>query len=225
MTHEETADLLRSARAKILRNSIFPQEEQPKLNFAKILAESYPFRGWPQKQAVVYTSDIKREWCGATEGRNKHHGCPVRRCGILATRLLSASPASGPTSCLAWSRLLHADEHPLPTSHFCWSAVSVRRSHYHLQTVRKHRIKYGASDTGFRQPTAGARRLSRWYSPGTSPSASAPSERSEPASSAKPSPSEITRRQDPSNSRTECRRARHSDPAKRNALPQPRPAP
>ena len=71
MAHEETADLLRSARAKILRNSIFRRSEQLKSNFAKILTESYPFRGWPQKQAVVYTSDIKREWFGATEGRDK----------------------------------------------------------------------------------------------------------------------------------------------------------
>jgi hypothetical protein len=44
--------------------------KQLKSNFAKILTESYPFRGWPQKQAVVYTSDIKREWFGATEGRD-----------------------------------------------------------------------------------------------------------------------------------------------------------
>ncbi|WP_245262605.1 hypothetical protein [Ensifer sp. BR816] len=71
MAHEETADLLRSARPKILQNSISARTEEPKSNFAKISGESYPVRGWPQKQAVVYTSDIKREWFGATEGRDK----------------------------------------------------------------------------------------------------------------------------------------------------------
>lgn len=69
MAHEETADLLRSARLKIVQNSIFRQDKKPKSNFAKFSGESYPFRGWPQKQAVVYTSDTKREWFGVTEGR------------------------------------------------------------------------------------------------------------------------------------------------------------
>ncbi|EJC71728.1 hypothetical protein Rleg10DRAFT_0112 [Rhizobium leguminosarum bv. trifolii WSM2012] len=71
MAYEETADLLRSARSKILQNSIFHQDKEPKSNFAKYSGESYPFRGWPQKQAVVYTSDIKREWFGAIECRDK----------------------------------------------------------------------------------------------------------------------------------------------------------
>jgi hypothetical protein len=48
-----------------------PSEKEPKSNLAKISGESYPFRGWPQKQAGVYTSDINREWFRATEGREK----------------------------------------------------------------------------------------------------------------------------------------------------------
>ncbi|RVI76416.1 hypothetical protein CN190_29535 [Sinorhizobium meliloti] len=72
MAHEETADLLRSARPKFLQNSIFRREKKNRNRiFRKFRLETYPFRGWPQKQAVVYTSDIKREWFGATEGRDK----------------------------------------------------------------------------------------------------------------------------------------------------------
>ncbi len=42
---------------------------------------------------------------------------------------------------------------------------------------------------------------------------------------AEPGPAVITRQKEPSKSRTECHKARHSDPGKRNALPPPRPAP
>lgn len=67
MAHEETADLLRSARPKFLQNSIFRREKKNRNRILqKFRLETYPFRGWPQKQAVVYTSDIKREWFGAT---------------------------------------------------------------------------------------------------------------------------------------------------------------
>jgi len=72
MAHEETADLLRSARLKILQNSIFRQDKRTEIEFLqKFRASLTPFRGWPRRQAVVYTSDIKREWFGATEGRAK----------------------------------------------------------------------------------------------------------------------------------------------------------
>ncbi|WP_429810000.1 hypothetical protein [Ensifer sp. B1-9] len=71
MAHEETADLLRSARPKFLQNSIFRQDKRTEIEFCKNFGRVLPLGGWPQKQAVVYTSDIKREWFGATEGRDK----------------------------------------------------------------------------------------------------------------------------------------------------------
>jgi len=49
-----------------------------KSNFSKISGESYPVRGWPQKQAFVYTSDIKREWFGVTDEAANHSGRPIR---------------------------------------------------------------------------------------------------------------------------------------------------
>jgi hypothetical protein len=52
--------------------------EKLKSNFSKISGESYPVRGWPQKQAVVYTSDIKREWFGVTDGAANHSGHAIR---------------------------------------------------------------------------------------------------------------------------------------------------
>ncbi len=69
MAHEETADCCGQLGQKFCEILFSARSKQLKSNFAKILAESYPFRGWPQKQAVVYTSDIKREWFGATEER------------------------------------------------------------------------------------------------------------------------------------------------------------
>ncbi|MEJ5083759.1 hypothetical protein [Ochrobactrum sp. MYb379] len=83
MAHEETADLLRSARPQLLKilfsatgkgasfgrlrvKNACPCMKKLKSNFLKISGGSYPVRGWPQKQSVVYTSDIKREWLRET---------------------------------------------------------------------------------------------------------------------------------------------------------------
>ncbi|MBB3965840.1 hypothetical protein [Rhizobium metallidurans] len=70
MAHEETADCCGQLGQKFCEILFSTRSKQLKSNFAKILGETYPFRGWPLKQAVVYTSDIKREWFGATEGRD-----------------------------------------------------------------------------------------------------------------------------------------------------------
>ncbi|WP_245444006.1 hypothetical protein [Mesorhizobium sp. DCY119] len=121
MTHEETADLLRSARAKILRNSIFRRNKQLKSNFAKILTESYPFRGWPQKQAVVYTSDIKREWFGATEGRDKPMAAWSSAAGYWPCTVSALRRHPHRRHARAWPKLLHADEHAPCQHHKCAS--------------------------------------------------------------------------------------------------------
>lgn len=171
--------------------------KEPKSNFAKFSAESYPFRDWPQKQAVVYTSDIKREWFGATEGRDKPSWLPGQRCGILATRPSERFAAIQPTPYLAWSQLLHADEHA-PCRHHTF--VGPRgRSATASPPADRTAISNEAARVGhrIRAPT----RL--------------------------PAPPLVSARHagHPSKSGTECRRARHSDPAKRNALPPPPPAP
>jgi hypothetical protein len=66
-----------------------PKEKEPKSNLEKISGESYPFRGWPQKQAGVYTSDTNREWFGQLKDATNHHGCPVRRRGMSAAHPLN----------------------------------------------------------------------------------------------------------------------------------------
>jgi hypothetical protein len=132
MAHEETADLLRSARAKILRNSIFRRKKQLKSNFAKILTESYPARGWPHKQAVVYTSDIKREWFGATEGRDKPSwlaGPALRDIGHAPSQRFAAIPI---------------DAMPLPCRSCC-----VRMS-----APRRHHLRQSASSSSVQIPSA-----------------------------------------------------------------------
>jgi hypothetical protein len=45
-----------------------PEANKPKSNFAKISVESYPFRGWPQKQAVLYKVGINGNGPGGTGG-------------------------------------------------------------------------------------------------------------------------------------------------------------
>jgi hypothetical protein len=49
MAHEETADLLRSARAKILRNSIFRQEQATEIEFRKNFGRVLPLQGLAAK--------------------------------------------------------------------------------------------------------------------------------------------------------------------------------
>jgi hypothetical protein len=61
MAHEETADLLRSARPKILQNFIFRQDQKTEIEFCKNFGRVLPLQGLAARQAVVYTSGIKTE--------------------------------------------------------------------------------------------------------------------------------------------------------------------
>jgi len=107
MVHEETADLLRSARPKILQILFSAKTRKPKSNFAKISGESYPCRGWPQRQAVVYASDIKREWFGAIEGRDKPSWPPAPTLLRISRASLDAfRPRASQLHTLACSQLL-----------------------------------------------------------------------------------------------------------------------
>jgi hypothetical protein len=49
MAHEETADLLRSARTKILRNSIFRQRKTTEIEFRKNFERVLPLQGLAAK--------------------------------------------------------------------------------------------------------------------------------------------------------------------------------
>jgi hypothetical protein len=49
MAHEETADLLRSARLKILQNSIFHQDKRTEIEFCKNFGRVLPLQGLAAK--------------------------------------------------------------------------------------------------------------------------------------------------------------------------------
>lgn len=98
MAHEETADLLRSARTKILRNSIFRQRENTEIEFRKNFDRVLPLQGLAAKAGGRL---YERHKFGNGSGQLKGaltHGCPAQRCGMLASRLMSASPPSGSMS-------------------------------------------------------------------------------------------------------------------------------
>ncbi|WP_181183587.1 MULTISPECIES: hypothetical protein [unclassified Mesorhizobium] len=69
MAHEETADLLRSARPKILQNSIFHQDKETEIEFCKNFGRVLPRQGLAAKAGGRLYERHKREWFGATEGR------------------------------------------------------------------------------------------------------------------------------------------------------------
>ncbi|WP_234843125.1 hypothetical protein [Sinorhizobium meliloti] len=141
MAHEETADLLRSARPKFLQNSISRREKKNRNRiFQKFRLETYPFRGWPQKQAVVYTSDIKREWFGRLKDATNHHSRPTQRCGISAASLERF--ACKPVNCVPspapnYSKRVGTPFDIIPLLIREVDAATVWR----LQTVRQYRMK------------------------------------------------------------------------------------
>ncbi|EGE57743.1 MULTISPECIES: hypothetical protein [Rhizobium] len=138
MAHEETADLLRSARLKILQNSIFHQDKRTEIEFAKISGESYPFRGWPPKQAVVYTSDIKREWFGAIEGDNKPWPPGPSTGGYWPHTPRTLRPHVDQHNTLARSRLRQAVSTSIT---FLLIGEVAAAPHCRLQTVLQSRVK------------------------------------------------------------------------------------
>ncbi|MBZ9761730.1 hypothetical protein LB553_12720 [Mesorhizobium sp. CA8] len=81
MAHEETADLLRSARPKILQNSIFRQDKETEIEFCKNFGRVLPRQGLAAKADGRLYERHNGNGSGQPKGANTHYGRPVQRCG------------------------------------------------------------------------------------------------------------------------------------------------
>lgn len=228
MAHEETADLLRSARTKILRNSIFRQRGNTEIEFRKNFDRVLPLQGLAAKAVGrLYERHKFGNGLGQLKGALTH-GCPAQRCRMLASRLMSASPPSGsmsrprlvstvtcgrarllPTSHIACPRGRHGDR----TAAFRLFAISDDAARL------RHRLRAFDHSPGSARPSE--RSLSARYTAiGKRPARTIGA-----GFIIRFNPAKITRRQEPSTSRKEYRKAPQSDPAKRNVRLPPRPVP
>ncbi|MET3523909.1 hypothetical protein [Mesorhizobium abyssinicae] len=131
MAHEETADCCGQLGRNFLQNSIFRQDKTNRNRILQeISGESYPVRGWPQKQAVVYTSDINGNGSGQLKATN-HDGRPVQHCGYRPRTFERFAPAPVDTLPSHVPGRFKRMKHALPASPFHRSSRSTRRLHCH----------------------------------------------------------------------------------------------
>lgn len=77
MAHEETADLLRSARLKILQNSISRQGKGTEIEFCKIFGRVLPRQGLTAKAGGRLYERHTTGMVRGNRGERNHHACLI----------------------------------------------------------------------------------------------------------------------------------------------------